>query len=128
MAHYVGLLWLGGFRDGLCVKREKLASSSVSAPFHFVNALLATPDALYVAANEGLFRTRDGQTFERVALLAQAPERGVNGLASAHDTLWVTTPTALYRLPLSGGHAEALWTPGGSTAIQGLSVRADRRR
>jgi ligand-binding sensor domain-containing protein len=93
---------------------------ALATPFRFINALRSSGDALFVAANEGLFRTRDGQRFERVP---EVPERGVNGLALSGRTLWVTSPAALHRVPLDGGRAESMWTPGGSTALQGVSVR-----
>jgi hypothetical protein len=122
-------LWLGGFREGVCVRRGD-GFASVSAPFRLVNAMRSTAYGLFVAANEGLFVTTDGQRFERVA---EVQNRGVNGLALSGDVLWVSAPTALIRLPLGDRVEEAartdvevLWTPGGSTAIQGLSVRGDQ--
>jgi ligand-binding sensor domain-containing protein len=85
-----------------------------------VNALVSTPAGLYVAANEGLFVSQDGQSFERVV---GAPERSVNGLATDGRFLYGTTPGALFRMSLDAGHATALWwRPAGSRSLQKVTV------
>ena len=116
---FAGALYVGGFRDGLCVRGEA-GFTTLSTPFRFVNALLAADGVLYVAAHEGLFRSRDGTNFERLTVVN---ERGVNGLAHERGTLYVTTPATLYRLPLGKGRVRTLRRPGGSLALQGVTVR-----
>jgi ligand-binding sensor domain-containing protein len=115
---FAGALYVGGFRDGLCV-RSAGGFATLATPFRFVNALLAAEGTLYVAAHEGLFRSRDGLTFEAVQAVH---ERGANGLAYQRGILYVTTPAALYRLPLGKGKVSTLRRPGGSLALQGVTV------
>jgi ligand-binding sensor domain-containing protein len=118
LAHFQGELWVGGFRDGLCVQRMG-RFVAIATPFRFVNALHAAHGKLFVAANEGLFESADGLTFTRVLAVR---ERGVNAVASNADELLVTTPSALHRLPRGRGKRSVLRTPGGSVAIQAVSV------
>lgn len=112
-------LWVGGFREGLCVRRG-LGFVTVDAPFSFVNALLATQEHLFVAAHEGLFMSSDGVSFSRVRAV---DERGINGLAVMGDTLFVTSAASLYKLGLRGERRDVLRRPGGSLAIQSVSTR-----
>jgi ligand-binding sensor domain-containing protein len=121
LAAFRGELFVGGFRDGLCVRRAG-GFDTLATPFRFVNALLALDDVMFVAAHEGLFRTHDGLTFIKVP---GVNEHGVNGLARSGNTLYVTTPGTLYRVPLAGGKVRTLRRPGGSLALQGVSVYAN---
>lgn len=114
-----GEVWFGGFRDGLCVRRGERFVPIV-APFRFVNAMASHGRSLYVAANEGLFVTRDASTFVRVRAIS---ERGINGLAVDGRTLWASSPTVVYALPLGEGKLRRWVRPGGSTSVQAVAAR-----
>jgi ligand-binding sensor domain-containing protein len=115
-----GRTWLGTFDRGLCVREDDGTYRSVEGAFRMVNALAVTPRGLFVASGEGVFATRDGRRFERVALVEQA---GANGLAFDGRSLWITTPGALWRLRVRGGPRDAVWwRPGGSAAVQRVAV------
>jgi len=114
-----GALFLGGFRDGLCVRRAE-AFAPVEAPFRLVNDLRVHRGALYVAAHEGLFVSHDGVRFTRVGRI---DARGVNGLATQGETLWIGAPGVIYGLP-SKGRARVLIAPGGSHAVQAIAADA----
>jgi ligand-binding sensor domain-containing protein len=112
-------LWVGTFNEGVCVRRAS-AFECPSAAFRMVNALISTPTGLYVAANEGLFVSADGRSFERVL---GAPERSVNGLVMDGRFLYGTTPGALFRMSLDVGHATTLWwRPAGARSLQKVAV------
>jgi ligand-binding sensor domain-containing protein len=124
MAVFSDRLWLGSFDEGLCVTGDGASYQRIAdggdAPLRMINDLLATPHGLYVAAASGLFVSRDGQTFRRVAFVSQG---GVNGLAFDGRSLWATTPGALWRIRVHGGPRDrAWWRPGGSTAVQSVAV------
>lgn len=115
---YRGELWLGGFQGGVCVLRNGVFTP-VASNTRFVNDLLVVNDALYVAAHEGLFVTRDGAEFTRVV---EMDARGANGLESDGKQLWVSTPSVLFQLPLDArGKYRRFNRPGGSVAIQALA-------
>jgi hypothetical protein len=116
-------LWVGTFNDGVCVLRGHGFECPPTA-FRMVNALVSTKGGLYVAANEGLFVSVDGHTFERVL---GAPERSVNGLATDGRFLYGTTPGALFRMSLDAGHATSMWwRPAGSRSLQKVAVVQER--
>jgi hypothetical protein len=113
-------LWFGSFDEGLCSTDDGQTFVPATTPFRMINDLLATPDTLYVAAGSGLYRTLDGETFERVEYVYQ---RGVNGLAFDGRSLFVTTPGALWRIRVNEGpKSRTFWMPGGSTALQSVSI------
>lgn len=112
-------LYLGGFRDGLCVRRDG-AFAALEVPFRYVNALFVHRGALYVAAHEGLFSSRDGAHFRREP---RVTAHGVNGLAAHGHTLWVSTPGVLFALP-ERGRVRSIIYPGGSRSILTLAVDA----
>ena len=119
LAEFRGSLWVGTFDAGACAL-EKGTFRAARAPFLMVNDLVATPAGLFVAAAEGLFRTRDGRRFRREA---RVRERGVNRLASAGGWLFATTPVALYAIRLDGRSVVRRWSrPAGSTALQAVAV------
>jgi ligand-binding sensor domain-containing protein len=120
IAEHRGVVYLGGFDDGLC-RRVGDRYEAVDAPFRMVNRLLSTPRGLIIAANEGLFLSTDGRTFRRLL----DPIEGWNGLALDGTTLWATTAVALYRFTVTERalRVRATWDrPGGSTALQGVTV------
>lgn len=119
-AEHRGALWLGTFDQGLC-RTTGGGFTSIAAPFRMVNDLVSTPRGLFVAAGEGLFVSRDGQTFTRVA---DAPETQYNDLAFDGVSVYATTPAVVRRLPASRGapRARAWWLPGGSHAMQAIAV------
>lgn len=128
---YKGRLWVGTFNDGLLVvdawpSPEGLEHArSVSTPFRMVNDALEVQGALYVAANEGLFVTSDGSTFERVR---QVGARGVTAVAYDGRSVYATTTSALWRVRLGkGGPPNAVWwKPAGSRSLQGVVTEHDR--
>lgn len=127
-------VWLGTFHDGLYrvpLDSEGKPSGSlaktavrVTTPARLVNRLVATSGkdgALYVAASEGLFVTRDGVRFTRVDAIAP---HAMTGLSFAANHLWATSTEALYRLASSGrGQVERSFVrPAGTHAIQAVAV------
>lgn len=110
-------LWLGAFHEGLCFTDDGETFTHASAGPRMINDLLSVDGVLWIAATEGLFRTKDGITFERETSIKP---RGVNGLARDGDTLLVTTPGALWTVPLGKGRTQANPRPGKTRAIQGL--------
>ena len=117
-----GQLWIGSFNDGLCIRRTDGTFESVAGPARMINDLESTPEGLYVASSEGLFRTVDGSTFEQIERIP----RGANGLAFDGRSLFVSTPGSLWRLRIDGGPiTRGWWRPGGSTAVQDVAVADD---
>ncbi len=125
-----GKLWLGTFNDGLyaldaapgelAADAKALArATKVAAPFRMVNDALEAGGALYVAANEGLFVSPDGERFERVR---EVDARGVTSLALDGRSLYATTTGALYRLPVhpQGPRRREWWRPAGSRSLQAV--------
>ncbi|MGH1347960.1 MAG: hypothetical protein ACRBN8_40775 [Nannocystales bacterium] len=115
-------LWLGAFHEGLCFTDDGKTFTHASEGPRMINDLAFVDGVLWIAATEGLFRTTDGITFEREASIRP---RGVNGLARDGDTLLVTTPGALWTVPLGRGRTQAQRRPGKTRAIQGLVHTAD---
>jgi hypothetical protein len=112
--------WFGSFDDGLCVTQDGKTFRSPEVPFHMVNDLVVTPKGMYVAAGAGLFRSTDGQTFERVKFVSR---RGVNGVAFDGKSIWATTPGAVFRVRVNGGPKSwAYWRPGGTRSLQSVAV------
>lgn len=124
MAAHQGRLYLGSFDQGLCVT-EGAGFRRLDTPFRMVNDLVSTPAGLYVAASEGLYRLAGsgaGERFERIAFVT---EDGVNGLAFDGQSLYATTPAALWRIRVRRGpRTRAFWLPGGSRAVQKVAVGA----
>jgi ligand-binding sensor domain-containing protein len=129
---YRGRVWLGTFTDGLyvidaspdeLVERAEIATNAtpLPAPFRMVNDAVAVGGSLYVAANEGLYVTRDGAHFQRIR---QVDVRGVTALATDGHSLYATTTSALWRVRLEGDRrgAAVWWKPGGSRSLQGVIV------
>lgn len=115
-------LWLGAFHEGLCFTDDGKTFTHASAGPRMINDLLSVDGVLWIAATEGLFRTKDGVTFERETSIKP---RGVNGLARDGETILVTTPGALWTVPLGKGRTVAQARPGRTRAIQGLVQTAD---
>ena len=132
---YKGRLWWGTFNDGIFESEAATAAvvadpralsqtRRVQAPFRMVNDMLEFRGALYVAANEGLYVTRDGIAFTRVHAVNA---RGVTALSANRHALYVTSASALWalRLDRTGPPVARWWTPAGSRSLQG--VVADER-
>ncbi len=115
-------LWLGAFHEGLCFTDDGRTFTHASEGPRMINDLTSIDGVLWIAATEGLFRTTDGITFEREASIKP---RGVNGLARDGDMLLVTTPGALWTVPLGKGRTKAQSRPGRTRAIQGLVHTTD---
>jgi len=127
---YRNRVWVGTFNDGLFVldgsPRDGLEHAHpVPAPFRMVNDALEANGVLYVAANEGLFVTGDGATFDRVR---QVAARGVTAVAFDGRSIFATTTSALWRLRVgSKGPPDAVWwRPAGSRSLQGVVAEHGR--
>ena len=118
LAEFRGKLWVGAFDGGLCVL-EGDRFRAVSGPFRMINDLRATEKGLYVASAEGLYFTRDGRRFRRENRIR---ERAVNRLAASGRWLFATSPFALYAVRLDGRTVRRWRRPGGSTALQSVTV------
>lgn len=121
-----GQVLVGSFDDGLCLLGQDGRFAAVGAGIRMVNDLEVEPGpegALWVASTEGLFRSRDGQSFRRVH--RRAVPRGANGLARDGSSLWVTTPASVHRLRIGPGGPplRSWWRPAGSTAVQDVAAR-----
>lgn len=117
LAQFAGRTWLGSFDEGLCSFDGRRFRAAV-LPARMINALLVTPVGLYVAAATGLFHSADGERFTRVELVS---ERGVNGLSFDGQSLYVTTPAALFRLRITGKLKDRVfWRPAGTSALQAV--------
>ena len=129
IVQHEGWIVFGAFADGLCrIETENVDEKRfeiLQTPFRMINDLESTPHGLYVAANEGLFLSHDGFSFER--LRERAIPRGANGLSFDGASLWVTTPSALHRLRVvrNGPPTRSWWRPAGSTALQDVSLAQD---
>lgn len=110
-------LWLGAFHEGLCFTEDGKTFTAAPDSPRMINDLLSVDGVLWIAATEGLFHTTDGITFERETSIRP---RGINGLARNGDNLLVTTPGALWTVPLGKGRTQATPRPGKTRAIQGL--------
>jgi ligand-binding sensor domain-containing protein len=131
-ATYRGALWLGTFRDGLVRvaldRNGKLpstpaeldrAAAPVVTPFRMVNQLAEVDGALFVAANEGFFVTRDGHRFELVPAIGA---RAITSVATDSKTIWVASTGAMYRIDRPslgvGRVRSAHLAPAGTRSIQ----------
>lgn len=112
-------LWLGTFNGGLAQEDEHGRMRPVPSPGMLINALQTGPEHLFVGTSDGLFKTKDGVTFEPVEVVEQA----VVGLAHDGTSIWATTPGALYRIRDGGGPpSDVWWLPGGSRSLQKVSA------
>ena len=122
IADWRGRTWFGSFDNGLCSYDGSRFAEAALAP-RLVNDLVATPDGLFVATADGLFRSADGRRFERVA----AVDRAINDLAFDREqrVLYATNPALLFRLPLSKSRIKPrqFWLPGGSRSLQAVAAR-----
>ena len=120
MAEFQAQLWLGTFDEGLC-RYDGQRFVAVRTPFRLVNDVVVAGGSLYVATTVGLFRTRDGLRFDKVALF---DTRGVNDLAVDGDTLWATSTATLWRIPVGRrGMPKGFWTPGGTSSLQAVDAK-----
>lgn len=120
MARFGGRIWFGSFDEGLC-SLDGAGWQRAPGPFRMINDLLVVRDALYVASSEGLFRSRDGETFARVAGIAEGvadlarDEAGRATLAVTNTTLWVIPDG-------SGKRPRAHFRPGGTRSLQAVAA------
>jgi ligand-binding sensor domain-containing protein len=125
IAAWRGRVWLGSFDEGLCTfesRRERPRFQTAPAPVRMVNDLEATPSALFVAGAEGLFETRDGQSFRRVPGVLD-PSFTDLAWDAASRTLWATSVNALWRIPVGRrGLPRAYYRPGGTRSLQAVAV------
>jgi len=120
-----GELWIAGFSNGTSILSHGHIRAAIT-PFRYPNRMLAASGTLFVAANEGLFFTRDGVRFERVDAIEQ---RGVNGLAYDGERLLVTVPAAFYQLRLDRRGptiVRSVYRPAGTRALQAVTVSGKR--
>jgi hypothetical protein len=121
-ALYLGLFDGGVARMALDDKGEPRSPIvSLRTPFRMVNDLLEVDGALFVAANEGLYVSRDGKKFERVPAIGA---KSITGLAVDASGVWLTSSESLYRIDRSGRGKTKLARlhPAGSRSIQGLAL------
>jgi len=118
-----GLLSLDANPAALAARPELLASAkATSAPARMINDLATDGRTLWVAANEGLFFSRDGAKFERFEGIEQ---RGVTSLAFDGEHLFATSNAALWRLDVRRRRVEAnWWRPAGTRSLQAVAVSA----
>ena len=125
VAFYKDREYAGTFDDGLVALDGSGAHAIPTAPMRMVNDVLATKDALFVAANEGFFFSRDGSKFERVdALGRDATGLAAFGAKNGDTTVFVTTTAAVHRVRLRRrAIVEAnFWRPAGTRSLQGIAV------
>lgn len=118
-----GATWAATFDRGVC-RLDGDRWVTPTTDFRMANDLIVTKRGLVVAASEGLFVSTDGTTFAR---WAGVDGEGFNDLALDGDVLYATIPGALWRVPLArraGRTPTARWVPGGSHAMQAVSVGA----
>ncbi len=124
VAFYNHREWAGTFDDGLVTLDDRGTHAVPGAPMRMVNDVVATPTALFVAANEGLFVTRDGASFQRI----DAVGHGATGVAVSSDRVLVTTTSAIWRIRATG-HRFVVdgnwWRPAGSRSLQGIATSTD---
>lgn len=121
VSEYRGRTYFGSFDGGLCSTKDGKTFVHHDGPFRMVNDLEATPKGLFVASGEGLYKSRDGETFEKVESITQ---RGANGLSFDGKSLWVTTPGALWRLRVQGGpRTRGYWLPGNARSVQAVHAK-----
>ena len=119
LALFENRLWVGTFNGGLAQEDQNGRIRPVLSPGLLINALQAGPEHLFVGTSDGLFKTKDGVTFEQEELVEQA----VVGLAYDGTSIWATTPGALYRIRDGRGpHSDVWWVPGGSRSLQKVSA------
>ncbi|HKO46199.1 MAG TPA: VIT domain-containing protein [Polyangiaceae bacterium] len=96
LATFQGKLVVGSFDGGaFSIDAAEQITQLEGAP-RFINALLAEPEALWLASATGLFQLKDGESRELPLGFAASH---VNGLARAKDgTLWLATSDGLLGL------------------------------
>ncbi|HSQ64091.1 MAG TPA: hypothetical protein VLM85_12785 [Polyangiaceae bacterium] len=117
-----GLLSLAATPASLAAQPGLLASARLTtAQARMINDVATDGNTLWVAANEGLFFSRDGAKFERVDRIEQ---RSVTSLALDHDRVWATTNAALWKLRTRGTpRVEGnWWRPAGTRSLQAVAV------
>ena len=123
LVEWKGTTWAATFDRGVCwLDGDRWVTPTTD--FRMTNDLIVTPHGLVVAASEGLFVSADGVDFAR---WAGVDGTGFNDLALDGDVLYATIPGALWRVPLArkaGKKPTARWVPGGSHAMQAVTVGA----
>jgi ligand-binding sensor domain-containing protein len=120
---FAGRLWFASFDEGLC-SYDGRSFRRARLPADMMNDLVATPKALFAASTRGLFRTRDGERWERVGAFDDA---AVVDLAFDGRTVWAVTPGALWEIPVGRrGGMRRYGEPGGARALQAVDVRGGR--
>ena len=91
-----------------------------------LNDVIATPNALYVAASDGLYMSRDGEQFIRDS---RVTERFISDLAydARRDVLYATSTNSLWELALGSEKIapRVIYLPGGSRSLQAVDVSQD---
>ncbi len=123
---YKGHLWLGTFADGVwrASADDVTSAEDAHAPFRMVNDMLVSGDTMFVAANEGLFFTRDTRTWTRVDLVGAQGVTGLAMLAKEPGMLYATSTAALWKVRIDQKivHAHtSWWRPAGTKSLQAIS-------
>jgi len=125
IAEWKQTVYLANFDGGLGrLGRGQFAETVLDS--HMLNDVIATPNALYVAASDGLYESLDGEHFRRetrltepfVSDLAYDPQRHVL-YATATNSLWEL------RLGTAKQPPQSTYLPGGSHSLQAVDVSAD---
>jgi ligand-binding sensor domain-containing protein len=100
--------------------------SSVALGPTFLNDIVATPKALYVATSEGLYVSADGEHFRRDTRVTEGFVTDL-AYAAAQDILYATATNSLWEVPLGAAqsHVRSLYLPGGSRSVQAVDVSQD---
>jgi ligand-binding sensor domain-containing protein len=106
---------LGRFKEG--------RFSAMPLQAHLLNDVIATPTALFVAASDGLYKTEDGERFEREA---RVTEHFISDLAydAERNTVYATATSSLWELALGTPTkpARSTYLPGGSRSLQAVDI------
>lgn len=117
--------WFATFDAGLSRLRDGHFSTVPLGP-RMLNDVLGTEAGLFIATSDGLYVSRDGETFQREA---RVTERFINDLAydARRHRLFATATNSLWELALDNPRAlpRVSYQPGGSRALQAVDVSSD---
>jgi ligand-binding sensor domain-containing protein len=117
--------WFASFDRGLSRYQHGHFSQTSLGP-HMLNDVLGTTSGLFVATSEGLYVSRDGESFERER---RVRERSISDLAydAARQVLYATATNSLWEIALGQPKApvRVTYQPGGSRSLQAVDVSSD---
>lgn len=117
--------WFATFDRGLSVLRDDRFQDVPLEP-RMLNDVLGTNEGLFVATSEGLFRSEDGQRFERDVRVA---EKAITDLAYDQSThvLYAAATNSLWEIDLGKPrkYPRSTYQPGGTRSLQAVDVSPD---